>query len=390
MDRGRTIIGERFEAAAGTESIAEDTGGFTVRNTNDLEKGIQRIARETQAYYLLGYVPTSTVRDGKFREIEVKLRNGKDLEVRARRGYYAPSDEERTPRVTETGADPVMQAALDSPWADDGIPLRMIEYVGAERLMGKAATLIVAEVDLREVALEEVDGRAVGQLDFYLVVSHRETGEYFHYSQDIDLKLRPETRDRLERRWLPIARDFELAAGDYQAKMVIRDTTSGVVGSVIHEFVVPPLGEFRVSSPVLSDTLRNTAPGQPPQPEFLARREFPPDAKMVWQFEVFGAAKDDSGLPQVVQGIEVRGNDGTVVRSMPESRIQPTSIGHLSRITGFTLSGLAPGGYEVRMTLRDELAGKTLRVVEPFTVVAPEADGTSQTVERREDAGRRP
>jgi hypothetical protein len=270
-----------------------------------------------------------------------------------------------------------MQAALDSPWAKDGIPLRMIEYVGAEGLLGKAATAIVAEVDLREVTLEEVDGRAVGQLDFFMVVSHRETGEYFHYSQDIDLKLRPETRARLERRWLPIARDFELAPGDYQAKMVVRDTTSGAVGSVIHEFVVPPLGEFRVSSPVLSDTLRKAEPGQPPQPEFLARREFPQDAKMVWQFEVFGAKKDDDGLPHVVQGIEVRGIDGAVVRSMPPSRIQPTSIGSLSRITGFTLNGMAPGDYEIRMTLRDELAGETLRVVEPFTVVAAGADGTS-------------
>ena len=74
---------------AGAEVVASDSGGFTVRNTNDLNGGIQRIAGETQAYYLLGYMPSNTARDGKFRKIQVKLANGRGLQVRARKGYYA-------------------------------------------------------------------------------------------------------------------------------------------------------------------------------------------------------------------------------------------------------------------------------------------------------------
>ena len=41
----------------------------------DLDRGIQRIANESQAYYLLGYSPTNTARDGKFRKIKVELVN---------------------------------------------------------------------------------------------------------------------------------------------------------------------------------------------------------------------------------------------------------------------------------------------------------------------------
>ena len=33
----------------GSENLAEESGGFTVKNTNDLEKGIQRIAKEARA-----------------------------------------------------------------------------------------------------------------------------------------------------------------------------------------------------------------------------------------------------------------------------------------------------------------------------------------------------
>src|SRR5262249_41288634 len=64
---------ENLEASEGAESISADSGGFTVRNTNDLAKGIKRIADESRSYYLLGYNPTNTARDGTFRKIQVKL-----------------------------------------------------------------------------------------------------------------------------------------------------------------------------------------------------------------------------------------------------------------------------------------------------------------------------
>ena len=82
---------ENLEASEGSESIASDSGGFSVKNTNDLSKGIQRIASESRNYYLVGYVSQNAARDGKFRKISVKVAR-KDVQVRARKGYYAPQD----------------------------------------------------------------------------------------------------------------------------------------------------------------------------------------------------------------------------------------------------------------------------------------------------------
>jgi hypothetical protein len=42
----------------------------------------------------------------------------------------------------------------------------------------------------------------------------------------------------------------------------------------------------------------------------------------------------------------------------------------VSRIVGAKLAGAEPGDYELVLTVRDELAGKTLEVREPFTVTA--------------------
>jgi VWFA-related protein len=81
---------DQMEAAEGAESLAVDSGGFVVKNTNDLSDGIARIADDCKSYYLLGYNPSDARRDGRFRKIRVKV-NGKGMQVRARRGYYARS-----------------------------------------------------------------------------------------------------------------------------------------------------------------------------------------------------------------------------------------------------------------------------------------------------------
>ena len=86
--------------------MASDSGGFSVRNTNDLGAGIKRIADENRTYYLVGYNPTNTARDGKFRKISVKVPGRKGIEVRARKGYYAPSETGKTALTPKPGQDP--------------------------------------------------------------------------------------------------------------------------------------------------------------------------------------------------------------------------------------------------------------------------------------------
>jgi Ca-activated chloride channel family protein len=71
--------------------LASDTGGraVAVRRLTDLQSVYEGIAAELQHQYRLGYVSTSTLRDGRWRRISVRTTN-KDLVVRTRAGYYAP------------------------------------------------------------------------------------------------------------------------------------------------------------------------------------------------------------------------------------------------------------------------------------------------------------
>lgn len=79
-----------FESGTALESLALATGGAFVENTNDALKGIRRAFDETRNYYVLGYVSTNSAADGKYRAIEVKVKDPKAV-VRARGGYWALS-----------------------------------------------------------------------------------------------------------------------------------------------------------------------------------------------------------------------------------------------------------------------------------------------------------
>jgi len=367
-----TSVLESFEAAAGAESLALDSGGFVVKSTSDLTRGIARIAEDSRNYYLLGYNPSDTTRDGRFRKIVVKVR-GKGLQVRARKGYYAPLEDgsRKAEPKPEGSADPDIQAALDSPDEETKVPLRMTAYAFDETLLGKASVVVATDVDVRGFGFTEVDGRFQDTLEYLLVVAHRESGEYFRYDEKVTMRLLPATRDRLFGSWYMLVKDFELAPGGYQAKIVVRDKNTGRLGTVVHEFEVPALGGFRVSTPQLSDRLQKpqSEGGGTPRVAMLVHREFSPDATLYCQFEVYGAQKDKAtGMPKVAAGYTIRRKGGSPLTEVAATLITPTSLGRLSRLVGSPLAAAPAGDYEIVLRFHDQLADQRIEITEPFRI----------------------
>jgi len=367
IDVGFAITEDSWEAE-GAQALASESGGFTVRDTNDLASGLKRIADENSTYYLVGYNPTNPARDGAFRKISVKVPDRKGVEVRARKGYYAPGGDDPTRR--KTNVDPVFQEALDSAYPMGDIPMRMTSFVEGETLMGKARVVVVTEVDVRALAFEMAEGRHRGGIGFLLVAANSETGDLFRYDQKVEMNFLPATKERFLKTWFPIRREFELPQGSYQVKMVVRDLRTDRVATVAHKFVVPDLTEFRVSTPVLTDTPPEAGKDGVEQALPVARREFEQGEDLFCQFEVYGAQQEGSGRPRVAMGYAVRRADGKVFKLVEPAEITPTSLGKLSRLFRFGLSGVAPGDYDLVMAFFDVLSGKQLEIREPFSVRA--------------------
>jgi Ca-activated chloride channel homolog len=75
------------------KKIASETGGraYFPRNEEDLDKAFAQIDEDLRSQYVLAYQPTNENGDGSFRVIQLKVKNRKELMVRHRRGYFAPT-----------------------------------------------------------------------------------------------------------------------------------------------------------------------------------------------------------------------------------------------------------------------------------------------------------
>jgi hypothetical protein len=100
-------------------TLAEATDGIAVVNNNDIDAGIRRIVDDLSSYYLLGYYSTNQKLDGRFRSIKVRVRRPA-VEVRARRGYRAPTAEE-VAAARRAPVDPVTPDATIATKAIDAL-----------------------------------------------------------------------------------------------------------------------------------------------------------------------------------------------------------------------------------------------------------------------------
>jgi VWFA-related protein len=84
----RTLNDVAADEGMTLSEIAAATGGTAFHNSNDLLGGLKRAFADGREYYMLAYVSSNEAQDGKFRKIEVRMRDSKAV-VSAKRGYWA-------------------------------------------------------------------------------------------------------------------------------------------------------------------------------------------------------------------------------------------------------------------------------------------------------------
>lgn len=74
------------------KKITQETGGraYFPRSEADLDKAFAQIDEDLRSQYVLAYTPANGAKDGSFRTIQLRVKNQKELNVRHRRGYFAP------------------------------------------------------------------------------------------------------------------------------------------------------------------------------------------------------------------------------------------------------------------------------------------------------------
>ena len=228
----------------GMNALAVDTGGFLVKNSNDIGQGLGRILRDNETYYLLAYEPANTTRDGQFRKIQVRLRGRPELKVRTRSGYFAPDDRKAAsgPNLDsdpEARREREIAQALGSLFPLQDVPLRLAADFIALPPQGSQAVLKI-HVELKNVPFEHEDDRYRADLEIAGAV-YDETGTLVGdvAGERAALNLTAESYVRTVAEGLTLQKSVPLPPGLYQVRLAAREASRSLLGSVSRWVEIP-------------------------------------------------------------------------------------------------------------------------------------------------------
>jgi VWFA-related protein len=343
---------------AGSQDLASDTGGYSVRNTNDLAAGMERITSESRVFYMLGFHPPPGKAPGEWRKLRIAVRRS-GLTVRGRRGYWLRSpDGARSIASTGPGAS---------------IPLRLASYVLDPVDADSTRVAVALEVDVRGLPV----GPGEPPLKVRLEALPRD-GDVRH-DRDVTLD---RGGDRAPGGWQAARLHLALPPDVYRVRAEVEEPTTGRRGIVEQRVAVPAPALFRISTPVLSDTVLPTNDAGAPAPAPIAHRTFDASGSrtLLYGFSVLGAARDKAtGQPDVRMRLGVKDSSGRVLVAAPEATVAPASDGRLEQVVGLPLAQMAAGEYELELAIQDRVAGKALERKETFVVeAAPSPAATAE------------
>ncbi len=232
-------------------TLAADTGGKALLDSNDLTLGIKAVQTDFSSYYVLGYYSANPAQDGKYRHVTVKVASlPESAKLDYRRGYYAgkvwgkmnSSDKERQLEDALT---------LDDPFTD--LPLAMeVDYFQT----GRDKYFVPITVRLAGSALD-LSPKSSTDLDFIGQIRDPRGKMLGGIRDEIKLKLTEENAAQLAQRHVEYDTGVTLPPGDYNLRFLARENQNGKMGTFEMKFTVPDLSKqsssVRMSSVVWSN-----------------------------------------------------------------------------------------------------------------------------------------
>lgn len=344
-----------FEKLGAARALAYGTGGEMIANTNSLISSLQKAIDDSSSYYVVGFKPSKL--DNKFHRLSITIKGKPDLIVRTRKGYLAANEE------TIKGTEGELVRALKSPVPLMDLPVELVANV----VPSSGEFVVVTGMHVGRNYLSLPAANAADQMATYEVVAY-----VFGAGRDqavgnaggvktFDLAKDPTMRQKLKTEgFVYVPQPFHFDPGIYQMRVVIREKTSGAVGSAYQFFEVPDLKDHKT---VTMSSIVMSATGQT---GFNGMNNFKSGSDVDMRYVIFNLPPATAGWSQHVKLINSKGED---LFNM-ELPLQAPAVTDKSQAPQGTRFNLPPtrGRYALVVTLKDVKGKVDLERRADFTI----------------------
>lgn len=366
--------------------LVSGTGGVEVRNTNDLLAGLERIGKEQNEYYLIGYTPTSS-NDESCHKLRVEVSRG-GAQVRARPDYCnaKPRDVLSGTPVEKTLESRAAAAQAGNIGASMQIPFF---YTSANM----ARVNVAMEIPSDSLKFQKQKGKLHAAVDILGIATTADgtIGARFSDTLKLDYDDQREV-DSLKLKPLHYENQFDVASGAYTLKLVFSAGGEGfgklemplIVGTYQpSEFSMSGVALSKESHPATDLRLDVDALLVDDQTPLIAngKRVIPYGSNRFqktdpagFYFEIYEpllASAEPDKRPEV--GVQIRMLDSKTLQAKSDTGVlklntqTASASGMLPVSVTMALADMGTGSYLLEVKALDS-AGNTVRRVAPFEV----------------------
>ena len=387
------------------DTLARDTGGKALLDSNDLTEGIRQVQQDFSSYYVLSYVSSNTAQDGRYRRIQVKLAP-KDADLRAkldyRQGYFGPTT---FARMDATDKEAQLAQALQSDNPVTDLPIAVeIDYFRLEK--DKYFAPISVKIPGSSLAFHSKGAKQATELDFIAEVFDARNRPAATVRDTIPLKVASDVAGQVIRKSLQYDTGVTLTPGAYKLRFVARENGEGKTGKFEAPFTIPDLATgqaLRVSSVILSnqrEPVADQVAGVKNDKKLIASnplidngqkllpnvtRVFHPGQNVLVYLEIYDPTLPDN-LPENFRRPDVEANLALYQNNKKVFETSPVRASRLSDKRANTLpvwlqvpaSKLELGQYDCQINLIDEFGRKFAFPRTALAVVPLTSDKTTK------------
>jgi VWFA-related protein len=346
-------------------TLSSDTGGKAFFDSNDFAPAFAQVQKDTSAYYAIGFHSSNPLRDGKYRRLTIKV-NRPGVKLEYRQGYYAPADfahsgkEDREQQLEE-------QLSSDLPATDMAVYLDAMYFRLEENRFYVPVSVVVPGSQIPFVKGGDKDKATLDIIGTVIDEVKRPIGRA---RETVKLNLDQSVGARQKN--IQYTTSFNLPAGKYHLKFVVRENQTGRMGSFEADISLPEMKKqpLKMSSIVLASARQ---PSKQDSPLVRDGEEYVPNISHVFRqdqhlyllYEVYRPAKEKTDVKGAKPGVSVLSSlellqGAAKVYETP--MVKATSINVPGRDAvalelDVPLNGLKPGQYVCQLNVIDDAGG---------------------------------